>query len=259
MAPRRRKERKREYSFRQGRIQKKRKRRYPICQSLCSSVQLLEGNPLFQRMDPNRVIFPPAPTAQAPAKAPPRPVALTKSFSTSNIPLQPAQTPTPTAFRSISIAGAASASVIMSNITPTASVEDIRTILAGIGGGVRELHIISQAHQSDGGLKVKVTFNNPSEGGRQCIERFNGIVADGNLLSKFELMDTGREISVAFESSSQPVNFTNAASQETIPPAPRGPKAMQRGRQRPRVGQNRVAQSSVGNGVTPRLYSDEML
>ena len=75
----------------------------------------------------------------------------------------------------------------MSNITPTASVDDIRAILAGLGGGVKELQIVSQSNQSDGGLRVKVTFNKPAEGGKQCIERFDGVVADGNSGSKDEI------------------------------------------------------------------------
>lgn len=137
--------------------------------------QLLQGNPLFQRIDSDRVVFPPS---KAPPKAPTRPAALTKSVSTPNLNPQP--TSMPSSNRSISIAGAASASVIMSNITPSASVEDIRAILAGLGSGVKEIHIISQSSQSDRGLKVKVTFMNPAEGGRQCIDRFNGVVADGN-------------------------------------------------------------------------------
>ena len=157
-----------------------RKRRYPFSTPRLM-IQLLKGNPLFQRLDSDRVIFPPAKASpKASAKKPP---ALTKSFSTPNVPSQ--TTRVVPSLRSISIAGAANASVIMSNITPTASVEDIRAILAGLGGGVKELHIVSQGNQTGAGLKVKVTFNNPTEGGRQCIERFNGVVADGIYFSLF--------------------------------------------------------------------------
>lgn len=76
---------------------------------------------------------------------------------------------------SISIAGTATANVILSNLAPTVSVEDVKATLAGIGGGVKEVHIISSTGQ---GLQVKVAFRK-SEGGQECIAKFNGIKADG--------------------------------------------------------------------------------
>ena len=88
-----------------------------------------------------------------------------KSISSPNLPSIP----------SISIAGTASAYVVLSNLAPTVSVEDIKVTLAGIGGGVKEVHIISSTGP---GLQVKVAFKNP-EGGRECIAKFNGIKADG--------------------------------------------------------------------------------
>jgi len=80
-----------------------------------------------------------------------------------------------TATPSISIAGTANAYVILSNLAPTVSVEDIKVTLAGIGGGVKEVHIISSTGQN---LQVKVAFKKP-EGGRECIAKFDGIKADG--------------------------------------------------------------------------------
>lgn len=88
-----------------------------------------------------------------------------KSISSPNLPSIP----------SISIAGTASAYVVLSNLAPTVSVEDIKVTLAGIGGGVKEVHIISSTGP---GLQVKVAFKKP-EGGRECIAKFNGIKADG--------------------------------------------------------------------------------
>ena len=76
---------------------------------------------------------------------------------------------------SISIAGTASANVILSNLAPTVSVEDIKVVLGGIGGGVKEVHIMSSTGH---GLKVKVAFKKP-EGGKECITKFNGLRADG--------------------------------------------------------------------------------
>lgn len=78
--------------------------------------------------------------------------------------------------QSIDIAGTASAYVVLSNLAPQVSVEDIKASFANIGGGVKEVHIISATGQ---GLQVKVAFRRP-EGGRDCIEKFNGIKADGN-------------------------------------------------------------------------------
>jgi hypothetical protein len=89
-------------------------------------------------------------------------------------PVPPPNLPSTT---SIFIAGTASAYVILSNLAPTVSVEDIKVTLAGIGGGVKEVHIISSTGQ---GLQVKVAFRKP-EGGRECIAKFNGIKADGTL------------------------------------------------------------------------------
>ena len=108
-----------------------------------------------------------------------------KSLSTPNFAtIQPLPPQPPRQFQkppqqSISIAGTASANVVLSNLAPTVSVEDIKATLADIGGGVKEVHIISSTGQ---GLKVKVAFRKPAEGGRECIAKFNGIVADGTIL-----------------------------------------------------------------------------
>jgi len=77
--------------------------------------------------------------------------------------------------QSISIAGTATAYVILSNLAPSVSAEDVRGTLSNIGGGVKEVHIISSTGQ---GIRVKVAFMKP-EGGRECIAKFNGINADG--------------------------------------------------------------------------------
>jgi hypothetical protein len=60
------------------------------------------------------------------------------------------------------------------------SVEDIKATLGEIGGGVREVHLMSRSgREGREGLQVKVNFNKPAEGGKECIARFNGVVADG--------------------------------------------------------------------------------
>ena len=78
---------------------------------------------------------------------------------------------------SITIAGVATASVIISNLAPTVSVEDIKTTLANIGGGVTEVHIISSTGQ---GLKARVQFRKAAEGAKDCVAKFHGVKADGN-------------------------------------------------------------------------------
>jgi hypothetical protein len=153
-------------------------------------IQLLKSNPLFQRMNAapngrgvNQPLFPPkAPAPKAPAvvnkpsNPPKAPAAMTKSISTPNLaPSAPAPA------QSITIAGTATSCVILSNLAPTVSVEDVKATLAGIGGGVKEVHIMSHGNSGQG-LQVKVAFGKPAEGGRECIARFNGVVADGMTL-----------------------------------------------------------------------------
>jgi hypothetical protein len=132
----------------------------------------------------NQPLFPPkAPAPKAPAVAnkpfnPPKaPAIMTKSISAPDLPPSaPAQ--------SISIAGTATSCVILSNLAPTVSVEDVKATLAGIGGGVKEVHIMSHGNSGQG-LQVKVAFVKPAEGGKECIARFNGVVADGTTLDVF--------------------------------------------------------------------------
>jgi len=38
---------------------------------------------------------------------------------------------------------------------------------------------MSRSGKASEGLQVKVTFNKPAEGGKECIARFDGVVADG--------------------------------------------------------------------------------
>lgn len=78
--------------------------------------------------------------------------------------------------QSISIAGIATAPIIMSNLASTVSAQDIKTSLGTIGGGVKEVHIISSNAES---IQVRVHFEKPVEGAQECISRFNGIIADG--------------------------------------------------------------------------------
>jgi hypothetical protein len=104
-----------------------------------------------------------------------------KSQSTPNLaalqpPPRPAQQQQQT--QVISIAGIASANVILSNLAPTVSVEDIKATLKDIGGGVKEVHIISA---QGGSLQVRVAFRKP-EGSKECVEKFNGIKADGRII-----------------------------------------------------------------------------
>jgi hypothetical protein len=99
-----------------------------------------------------------------------------KAMSTPSLPAKPSVPSTAPSAPSISIAGTATANVILSNLAPTVSVEDIRATFANIGGGVKEVHIMSSTGQS---LQVKVAFKKP-EGGRECIAKYNGIKADGN-------------------------------------------------------------------------------
>ena len=64
----------------------------------------------------------------------------------------------------------------MSNLASTVSAQDIKTSLGTIGGGVKEVHIISSNAES---IQVRVHFEKPVEGAQECISRFNGIIADG--------------------------------------------------------------------------------
>jgi hypothetical protein len=87
-------------------------------------------------------------------------------------PTGPSNDPTPSIF----IAGTATASVIISNLAPNVSVEDIKVALGNIGGGIKEVHIMSHTGQS---LKAKVSFKDPARGNKECISKFNGVKADG--------------------------------------------------------------------------------
>jgi len=127
------------------------------------------------------------------------------------------------------------------------SVEDIKLTLGNIGGGVKEVHIMSQG-KSGQGLQAKVSFVRPAEGGRDCIARFDGIVADG------------RMISVAFETSSGQTHSTSFLNhradpeQTTIATSLGGPR---HGRKKPQ-GQNNAPTARM---ATPdgHLYSDAIV
>jgi len=107
-----------------------------------------------------------------------------KSLSTPNFAtIQPLPPQPPRQFQkppqqSISIAGTASANVVLSNLAPTVSVEDIKATLKDVGGGVTEVHIMSA---QGGSLQVKVAFRKP-DGARECVEKLNGIIADGRIV-----------------------------------------------------------------------------
>jgi hypothetical protein len=79
----------------------------------------------------------------------------------------------------MSIAGTATAYVVVQNLSPAVSVADIKAVFANIGGGIKEVHIMSSTGEN---LKVKVAFRKP-EGGRECIEKFDGKRADGKYIS----------------------------------------------------------------------------
>ena len=166
-----------------------------------------------------------------------------KSVSAPNLPSTP----------SISIAGTASAYVILSNLAPTVSVEDIKVTLAGVGGGVREVHIISSTGQ---GLQVKVAFKKP-EGGRECVAKFNGIKADGDTICLLMLTRVGRTISVAFEKpvtgnkKDQPVSFLN---RQTAPVQNTSMSKGARRREKRVAAENPVAEDYVSS-----LYSDQLI
>jgi hypothetical protein len=102
-----------------------------------------------------------------------------KSASTSNLQSPQAQPSySSSSVQPISIAGAATAYVVVQNLSPAVSVADIKAVFGNIGGGVKEVHIMSSTGEN---LKVKVAFRRP-EGGRDCIAHFDGKKADGNNL-----------------------------------------------------------------------------
>ena len=101
-----------------------------------------------------------------------------KSASTSNLnspQFQP--TYSSSSAQPMSIAGTATAYVIVKNLSPAVSVVDIKAVFANIGGGVKEVYIMSSTGEN---LQVKVAFRRP-EGGRECIEKFDGRKADGTM------------------------------------------------------------------------------
>ena len=136
------------------------------------------------------------------------------------------------------------------------SVEDIKLTLGNIGGGVKEVHIMSQG-KSGQGLQAKVSFVRPAEGGRDCIARFDGIVADG---ISFIGANKGRMISVAFETSSGQTHSTSFLNhradpeQTTIATSLGGQR---HGRKKPQ-GQNNAPTARM---ATPdgHLYSDAIV
>lgn len=150
---------------------------------------MLQTNPLFKRLDNGSTPVPKAPLVPKkdilqfppPRNQPPR--TTTPSGPATSVALTRSESSPQLSSPAITIAGTASSSVILSNLAPTVSVEDIKGTLAGIGGGVREVHIMSRSGKSGEGLQVKVTFNKPAEGGKECIARFNGVVADGTFLT----------------------------------------------------------------------------
>jgi len=184
----------------------------------------------------NQVLFssPTAPTAAA---------AMKKSFSTPNlVALQPPK-PAPKEPQSISIAGIASASVILSNLASTVSVEDIKATLKDIGGGVKEVHIVST---QGGSLQVKVSFRK-SEGAKECVERYNGIMADGRVVKAVLEKPVPKKDEVSF------LNRQGEQKQGETPAS--------RGKSRRRGG-GAGAGGGGARDVEPQytgLYSDQML
>ena len=148
---------------------------------------MLQTNPLFKRLDNGHTPIPKAP--QVPKKdilqfPPPRnqpPRTTTPSGPAVSVALTRSESSPQLSPPTISIAGTASSSIILSNLAATVSVEDVKETLAGIGGGVSEVHIMSRSGRLGEGLQAKVTFNKPAEGGKECIARFNGVVADGTI------------------------------------------------------------------------------
>jgi hypothetical protein len=114
------------------------------------------------------------------------PAAMKKSASTSNLHSPQAQPSySSSSVQPISIAGTATAYVIVQNLSPAVSVADIKAVFANIGGGVKEVHIMSSTGET---LKVKVAFRTP-EGGRDCIANFDGKKADGNITFGYNCAD----------------------------------------------------------------------
>ena len=141
---------------------------------------------MFQRLDGKPAIITSSQIPKQPASAPDAPVALPRSVSAPNLKIEAPQAQPPTQpTQSISIAGIATAPVIMSNLAPTVSAEDIKASLGNMGGGVKEVHIISSNGQS---IQVRVHFKKPVEGGQECISRFNGVIADGTYLPPLQLL-----------------------------------------------------------------------
>jgi len=101
-----------------------------------------------------------------------------KSASTSNLHSPQVQASYSSPTQPISIAGTATAYVIVQNLSSAVSVADIKAVFGNIGGGVKEVHIMSSTGEN---LKVKVAFRRP-EGGRECIAIFDGKKADGNTI-----------------------------------------------------------------------------
>ena len=168
-----------------------------------------------------------------------------KSLSTPNFASIPPPSPHPPLHsqqpqqQSISIAGTASANVILSNLAATVSVEDIKSTLKDVGGGVKEVHIMST---QGGSLQVKVAFRKP-EGARECVEKFNGIRADGRIIkAAFE------KPVVPAAPKNQEISFLNRQRDSTAGVA-RGGK---RGGGRRGGGRNPEPQYTG-------LYSDQML
>jgi hypothetical protein len=183
------------------RLSEKEKSKVYASREIDSLIQLLQGNPLFERLDSERVSFPPAKPAKekksSTASQPPQttvvhPVPTTTSvnplsFSSSRSAFAPAA-PAASSAPSISLAGAAMRSIIMSNLSPTVSVQDVSSALTGMGGGVKEISLFNQPNR--GPISAKITFFNPAEGGRECIERYNGVMADGLLFHRFSYVRT---------------------------------------------------------------------
>jgi hypothetical protein len=187
--------------------------------------------------NPNQVFFPPPSTPTAPA-------AMKKSFSTPNLVAfqspKPAPQP-PKEPQSISIAGIASANVILSNLASTVSVEDIKATLKDIGGGVKEVHMMSA---QDGSLQVKVSFRKP-EGARECVERFNGITADGRIVKAVLEKDAAKKEEISF------LNRQGERKQGETPAS--------RGNSRRRGGGGGSGGAEYVEPQYTGLYSDQML
>ena len=142
----------------------------------------------------------------------------------------------------------------MSNLAPNVSVEDIKAALGNIGGGIREVHLMSHTGQS---LKARITFKKPPEGNQECISRFNGVKADGmSILNRSLLKFSGRTISVEIEkppSQEKEGEFSFLKRTENHLPTTMLPASPRR------KGKKKSPQQTYEVSSSGKLYSDKMV